>query len=67
MNLAPKFNMKDYQEKTTRESRSKQKSVSLIRYADDFVILHEQKEVIEQLKTEMEKWLSDMGIGTKPS
>ena len=66
MNLAPKFNMKDYRGRQLG-SRDKQSSVSLIRYADDFVILHEQKEVIEQLKTEMEKWLSDMGLELKPS
>jgi RNA-directed DNA polymerase len=64
--LAPKFNMKDYRG-TQLAGRDKLKSVSLIRYADDFVILHEQKEVVELLKTETEKWLSEMGLELKPS
>jgi RNA-directed DNA polymerase len=66
MKLAPKFNMKR-PDGNQLGGRDKMKSVSVIRYADDFVILHEQKEVIEHLKTEIEEWLSDMGLELKPS
>ncbi len=39
----------------------------VIRYADDFVVLHEDKEVIEQIRTIVEVWLRDMGLELKPS
>ena len=42
-------------------------SISLIRYADDFVILHEQKEVIETVKEVISQWLKEMGLELKPS
>lgn len=41
--------------------RDKMKSISLIRYADDFVILHKSKEIIEKSKLFIEYWLN-----TKP-
>ena len=41
--------------------RDKMKSISLIRYADDFVILHKSKEIIEKSKLFIEDWLN-----TKP-
>lgn len=37
--------------------RDKMKSISLIRYADDFVVLHESKEIIEKSKLFIEDWL----------
>lgn len=42
-------------------------SISLIRYADDFVILPEQKEVIETVKEVISQWLKEMGLELKPS
>lgn len=33
-----------------------------IRYADDFVILHEKLEVIQEAKSETEKWLATIGL-----
>ncbi|MEG4353726.1 reverse transcriptase domain-containing protein [Microcoleus sp. LAD1_D5] len=47
--------------------RDKLKSISLIRYADDFVVLHEDLEVIKLCKLEIEKWLSGIGLELKPS
>ena len=41
--------------------RDKMKSISLIRYADDFVVLHQSKEIIEKSKLFIENWLN-----TKP-
>lgn len=41
--------------------RDKMKSISLIRYADYFVILHQSKEIIEKSKQFIENWLN-----TKP-
>ncbi|WP_367267914.1 group II intron reverse transcriptase/maturase [Okeania sp. SIO2C9] len=46
--------------------QSKVKSLSLIRYADDFVILHEDIEVVLQAKTVIQEWLSQVGLELKP-
>jgi len=64
--LAPKFDMKR-PDNTQLGIRDKLKSISLIRYADDFVVLHEDIEVIKLCKSEIEKWLSDIGLELKPS
>ncbi|WP_034935833.1 group II intron reverse transcriptase/maturase [Gloeocapsa sp. PCC 73106] len=44
-----------------------EKSVSLIRYADDFVILHESLPVVLKCKEIIENWLKDIGLELKPS
>ncbi|NEO31961.1 MAG: group II intron reverse transcriptase/maturase [Symploca sp. SIO3C6] len=66
MGLAPKFDMRDPRGHTYGV-RDKLKSVSLIRYADDFVVLHEDLEVIKLCKSEIEKWLNGTGLELKPS
>ena len=38
------------------------RSISLIRYADDFVVLHKDKSVIQQAKTLIEQWLHGLGL-----
>lgn len=47
--------------------RENQRNLSLIRYADDFVILHKDLEVILQCKEIIENWLKEIGLGLKPS
>ncbi|MBW4544113.1 MAG: group II intron reverse transcriptase/maturase [Symplocastrum torsivum CPER-KK1] len=42
-------------------------SVSLIRYADDFVILHEDITVVQGCQVIISDWLKDMGLELKPS
>ena len=64
--LAPKFDMKR-SGNTQLGVRDKLKSISLIRYADDFVVLHEDLEVIKLCKLEIEEWLSGIGLELKPS
>jgi RNA-directed DNA polymerase len=44
-----------------------QMSLSLIRYADDFVILHEDLAVIQKCQQIIADWLSDIGLELKPS
>lgn len=44
-----------------------QRMISIIRYADDFVIMHENKEIILKAKLFVEKWLSDIGLKLKES
>ena len=66
MNLAPSFDMKR-QDGTQMSVRDKLKSVTLIRYADDFVVLHENLEVILLIKKEIEEGLQSIGLELKPS
>lgn len=37
-------------------------SISLIRYADDFVILHENQTIVQNCKELIEEWLKDIGL-----
>src|SRR5205807_4369427 len=39
----------------------------VIRYADDFLVLHRDRAVIEQAKEVTSTWLADMGLELKPS
>ncbi|NEQ67296.1 MAG: group II intron reverse transcriptase/maturase [Symploca sp. SIO2D2] len=66
MGLAPSFDMKR-PDNTQLGLRDKLKSMSLIRYADDFLVLHQDLEVIKLCKSEIEKWLSGIGLELKPS
>jgi RNA-directed DNA polymerase len=43
------------------------RGLNLIRYADDLVVLHPDKSVIEQCKQLIEDWLREMGLELKPS
>ena len=43
------------------------KSPQLIRYADDFVILHEDITVVQGCREVISEWLKDMGLELKPS
>jgi RNA-directed DNA polymerase len=47
--------------------RVNQKSISLIRYADDFVILANNKTQIREMRDSVETWLSKMGLELSPS
>ncbi|WP_293163520.1 group II intron reverse transcriptase/maturase [Okeania sp. SIO2C9] len=46
--------------------RDKMKSLSLIRYADDFVILHEDIKVVLKAKAVIQEWLNQVGLELKP-
>lgn len=47
-------------------TEDKRNSLSLVRYADDFVILHEDKRVIQRCKEIISEWLAEMGLQLKP-
>jgi len=49
-----------------RKNRN-ESSLSIIRYADDFVILHKDIERITQCKKIIENWLKEVGLELKPS
>lgn len=46
---------------------NKIRSISIIRYADDFVVLHKDLEVIQMCKQKIEEWLTDLSLELKPS
>ena len=59
-------NMKDAKGYQLSPSK-KIKAISLIRYADDLVVLHEDLTVIQQGQEILSDWLKDMGLELKPS
>jgi RNA-directed DNA polymerase len=50
-----------------QSKRDKRSSLSLIRYADDFVIFHEDITVVQRCREIISEWLQDMGLELKPS
>lgn len=49
------------------KKRENRKSISLVRYADDFVILHKDLKVVLKCKEIIENWLRKVGLELKPS
>jgi len=47
--------------------RDKRSSLNIVRYCDDFVILHKDYSVIQDCKELISKWLKGMGLELKPS
>ena len=55
-------------EKTITEGKNtKQEKPILVRYADDFVILHSSKEEIEKATQKIAEWLKNMGLILSPT
>lgn len=42
-------------------------TISIIRYADDFVVLHKDHDVIIKAKQHLDSWLSELALELKPS
>jgi len=59
--------IKQYAETLKGEKTKNRISLSLIRYADDFVIIHEDINVILKSQEIISKWLFDIGLELKPS
>jgi len=59
--------VKQYAETLKGKKQKNCKSLSLIRYADDFVIIHEDLNVVKKCQEIIADWLSDMGLELKPS
>lgn len=52
----------DYLNRNLRKAR-----LCVVRYADDFVIMHEDLAILKQCKERLEEWLKDIGLKLKPS
>ncbi|NEN92323.1 MAG: group II intron reverse transcriptase/maturase [Okeania sp. SIO3H1] len=48
------------------DKRGNKRALSLIRYADDFVILHKDIKVVLQAKAVIQEWLNQVGLELKP-
>ncbi|AFZ49363.1 group II intron reverse transcriptase/maturase [Dactylococcopsis salina] len=55
-------NIRQWAETWKGNKQANSKSISLIRYADDFVVLHKDKSIIQQAKTLIEQWLHGLGL-----
>ncbi|MFM6242698.1 MAG: group II intron reverse transcriptase/maturase [Planktothrix sp.] len=55
-----------YPNGVSMSKRDKKQSISLIRYADDFVLIHENLEIVQDCQRIIEKWLGEMGLELKP-
>ena len=58
--------IKKYASTFKGDKRINNKSLSLIRYADDFVIIHEQLKVVEQCQQIISDWLAEYSLEIKP-
>jgi RNA-directed DNA polymerase len=47
--------------------KANEKSLNLIRYADDFVVLHKDENVVKECKVIITEWLKEIGLELKPS
>ncbi|MFN6438126.1 MAG: group II intron reverse transcriptase/maturase [Nostoc sp. DedSLP01] len=59
--------IKQYAETLPGNKRDNIRSISLIRYADDFVILHKDVSVVQRCQSIISEWLEGMGLELKPS
>ena len=58
--------LNNFAETLPGSKRNNKRALSLIRYADDFVILHEDIKVVLQAKTVIQEWLNQVGLELKP-
>jgi RNA-directed DNA polymerase len=61
------YRIKQFAETLPGEKRANKSAISLVRYADDFVILHENIEVIQKCQQIITDWLKELGLELKPS
>lgn len=58
--------IKQYSETLKGRKLDNRSNLSLIRYADDFVILHKDITVVQRCREIISEWLIDMGLELKP-
>jgi RNA-directed DNA polymerase len=57
----------DYAKNQKGRKAENQKNLSFVRYADDFVVIHKDVNVIKECQYILMEWLYDMGLGLHPS
>ena len=50
----------------SRGAKSKRKALGVIRYADDFVLIHRNAEIMEKVILETKDWLANVGLELSP-
>lgn len=50
-----------------KANRGRLTAATLVRYADDFVVLHEKEDVVREAQEVIAAWLKGMGLELKPS
>jgi RNA-directed DNA polymerase len=58
--------IKQYAETLPGYKRDNLSSLSLIRYADDFVVIHKDKAVVQRCREIISEWLKSIGLELKP-
>ncbi|MEH1951517.1 MAG: group II intron maturase-specific domain-containing protein [Nostoc sp.] len=58
--------IKQYAETLPGRKQDNLTSLSLIRYADDFVVLHKDKAVVQRCREIISEWLAGIGLELKP-
>jgi RNA-directed DNA polymerase len=58
--------IEQYAETLPGQKRENHKALSLIRYADDFVVLHSDKAVVQRCREIISEWLKGIGLQLKP-
>ncbi|NEO65646.1 MAG: restriction endonuclease [Moorea sp. SIO4G2] len=59
--------VKEYAETLPGRKARNRQALNFVRYADDFIIMHKSKEVVEECQRIIETWLKDIGLELKPS
>ncbi|NEO82450.1 group II intron reverse transcriptase/maturase [Moorena sp. SIO4G3] len=59
--------IKSYAETLKGSKKANRQALTLVRYADDFVIMHPSKTVVEESQAIISEWLKGIGLELKPS
>ena len=49
------------------KAKNAKENISIVFYADDFVVIHESKEIILKAKKYIERWLEKIGLKLSPT
>ncbi|MBC6474344.1 MAG: group II intron reverse transcriptase/maturase [Hormoscilla sp. GM102CHS1] len=49
-----------------RPTRNERSKLTVVRYADDFVVIHEDKEIVKKAQIVVAEWLKGIGLELKP-
>lgn len=55
------------QKRKCANSRDAKRNIAVVFYADDFVVIHESKEIVLKAKEYIEKWLEKIGLKLSPT